>query len=305
MPKEVFGRDYAFLPRAEILSFEEVVRLVRIFVALGTEKVRLTGGEPLLRKGLEHLIADLAAIEELDDLTLTTNGSLLSQKAAALRGAGLRRITVSLDALDDATFAAMNDVGVPVARVLEGIDAALAAGFRPIKINAVIRRGVNEQSIAALAEHFGGPEFIVRFIEYMDVGHSNAWRLDEVVPASEIAGILRDTVGLEALPANYAGEVARRFRTAQGGEVGIIASVTQPFCRGCTRARLTADGQLYTCLFGTRGHDIRAAMRAGLSDDQLRELLGGVWSAREDRYSEIRSAETVREPKVEMSAIGG
>jgi cyclic pyranopterin phosphate synthase len=305
MPKEVFGRDYDFLPRAEILSFEEITRLVRVFVALGVEKVRLTGGEPLLRKDIEHLITELAAIEGLDDLTLTTNGSLLAQKANALRAAGLKRLTVSLDAMDEATFAAMNDVGFPVARVLEGIDTALKAGFGPIKINAVIRRGVNENSIKDLAQHFRGPEYVVRFIEYMDVGHSNGWRLDEVVPASEIAERLRDAVGLEPLPANYGGEVARRFRTAAGGEVGIIASVTQPFCRGCTRARLTADGQLYTCLFGTHGHDIRAALRAGLDDRQLRHLLGGIWAGRADRYSEVRSAATIGEPKVEMSAIGG
>jgi len=269
------------------------------------EKVRLTGGEPLLRKDIEHLIAELAAIHGLDDLTLTTNGSFLAQKANALRAAGLKRLTVSLDALDEATFAAMNDVGFPVARVLEGIDTALKAGFGPIKINAVIRRGVNEHSIKDLAQHFRGPEYVVRFIEYMDVGHSNGWRLDEVVPSSEIAERLRDAVGLESLKANYGGEVARRFRTAAAGEVGIIASVTQPFCRGCTRARLTADGQLYTCLFGTHGHDIRAALRAGLDDRQLRYLLGGIWAGRADRYSEVRSAATIGEPKVEMSAIGG
>jgi cyclic pyranopterin phosphate synthase len=305
MPKEVFGRDYDFLPRSEILNFEEIARLVRVFVSLGVEKVRLTGGEPLLRKDLERLVGELAGIAGLQDLTLTTNGSLLAQKAAALRSAGLHRVTVSLDALDEPTFAAMNDVGFPISRVLEGIDAALQVGFRPIKINAVIRRGVNEHSIAALAERFGGAEYIVRFIEYMDVGHSNGWRLDEVVPASEIEGNLRDSVGLVPLPANYSGEVARRFRTAEGGEVGIIASVTQPFCRGCTRARLTADGRLYTCLFGTHGHDIRAALRADLSDDQFSQLMRGIWLGRNDRYSEIRSAATARDPKVEMSAIGG
>ena len=301
MPKDVFGRDHAFLPKAEILSFEEIARLARCFVALGVEKVRLTGGEPLLRRDLDRLVSSLAAIDGLRDLTLTTNGSLLTEQAATLRAAGLRRITVSLDALDDATFRAMNDVNFPVHRVLRGIEAALAAGFAPIKINAVIRRGVNEHAISELAEKFSGPEFVVRFIEYMDVGNTNGWKLDDVVPAAEIA----QRLGLTPLAANYRGEVAQRFRTPQGGEVGIISSVTQPFCGDCTRARLSADGHLYTCLFATHGHDLRAALRSSLSDDDLPRLLGTLWTARDDRYSELRSAATGHEPKVEMSAIGG
>ncbi len=319
MPKEVFGRDYDFLPRAEILSFEEIARLARCFVALGVEKVRLTGGEPLLRKNLDRLIAQLAALDGLRDITLTTNGSVLAPLAASLRAAGLRRITVSLDALDDATFRAMNDVDFPVSRVLDGIDAALAAGFAPIKINAVIRRGVNEHAIGELAERFAGPEFVVRFIEYMDVGNTNGWRLDDVVPAAEIAERLEGGSGgaplhradeaagrrFHPLAPNYRGEVARRFRTASGGEIGIISSVTQPFCRDCTRARITADGHLYTCLFGTHGHDLRGLLRSGASDEALTQFLATVWRARDDRYSELRTAATPREPKVEMSAIGG
>jgi cyclic pyranopterin phosphate synthase len=301
MPKEVFGRGYAFLPREEILSFEEITRLARIFVSLGVEKVRLTGGEPTLRKDLDKLVAQLSGIEGLNDLTLTTNGSLLTHQAAGLRAAGLRRITVSLDALDDATFRAMNDVDFPVARVLEGIDTALGVGFRPIKINSVIRRGFNEHTIAELAERFSGPEYILRFIEFMDVGNCNGWRLDEVVPAAEIAARL----GLAPLAANYRGEVARRYRTPAGGEIGLISSVTQPFCGDCTRARLTADGHLYTCLFGTHGHDLRNPLRSGASDDELRKLIASVWSARTDRYSEIRACATHAEHKVEMSAIGG
>lgn len=305
MPKEVFGHDHAFLPRSEILSFEEIVRLARVFVRLGVEKIRLTGGEPLLRKNLEHLIHELTGIEGLRDLTLTTNGTLLPQKALALREAGLQRLTVSLDALDDPTFGAMNDVGVPVARVLEGIEAALAAGFRPLKINAVIRRGVNEHAITDLARHFSGPETIVRFIEYMDVGTSNGWRLDDVVPAAEIAARLDRLSSLTPLAPNYAGEVARRYRTAGGGEVGIISSVSQPFCRACSRARLTADGHLYTCLFGSHGHDLRAAVRSSLDDAGLAELVSALWRVRSDRYSELRAAATEPMPKVEMSAIGG
>jgi GTP 3',8-cyclase len=301
MPKEVFGRDYAFLPRTEILSFEEIARLARVFVSLGVEKVRLTGGEPLLRKDLDRLVGQLAAIEGLQDLTLTTNGSLLAHQAVNLRRAGLKRLTVSLDALDDATFRAMNDVDFPVTRVLEGIEAAIRAGFTPIKINAVIRRGVNEHAITDLAERFGGPEYIVRFIEYMDVGNTNGWRLEEIVPAAEIAARL----GLASLGANYRGEVAQRFRTPLGGEVGLISSVTQPFCRDCTRVRLTADGQLYTCLFGTHGHDLRSPLRSGATDADLAAIIRAIWQSRTDRYSELRTAVTSREAKVEMSTIGG
>lgn len=301
MPKEVFGRDYAFLPKGEILSFEEITRLARVFVSLGVEKVRLTGGEPLLRKDLDLLIGQLAAIEGLRDLTLTTNGSVLARQAEGLRRAGLKRLTVSLDALDDQTFRAMNDVEFPVTRVLEGIDAALQAGFKPLKINAVIRRGVNEHAIPELAERFSGPEFIMRFIEYMDVGNTNGWRMGEVVPAAEIA----ERLGLKSLASNYRGEVAQRFRTPQGGEIGLISSVTQPFCRDCTRARITADGHLYTCLFGTHGHDLRSSLRAGASDEDLVGIIRAIWQARTDRYSELRTSVTTRESKVEMSAIGG
>jgi cyclic pyranopterin phosphate synthase len=301
MPKEVFGRDYDFLPRAEILSFEEIARLARVFVSLGVEKVRLTGGEPLLRKDLPHLVSQLAGIDGLRDLTLTTNGSLLSARAAELRHAGLKRLTVSLDALDDATFRAMNDVDFPVARVLEGIEAAVSAGFTPVKINAVIRRGVNEHAINDLAARFGGPEFVMRFIEYMDVGNSNGWHLEDVVPAAEIA----QRLGLAPMDANYRGEVARRYRTPQGGEIGLISSVTQPFCRDCTRARITADGHLYTCLFGTHGHDLRTPLRSADSDEDLANLIRAIWRSRTDRYSEIRTEATTREAKVEMSAIGG
>jgi GTP 3',8-cyclase len=301
MPKEVFGRDYTFLPRAEILSFEEIARLARAFVSLGVEKVRLTGGEPLLRKDLPQLVRQLAEIDGIKDLTLTTNGSLLATKAAELRSAGLKRLTVSLDALDDATFRAMNDVDFPVTRVLEGIDAAVRAGFEPVKINAVIRRGVNEHSITELAGRFSGPEFIMRFIEYMDVGNTNGWRLEEIVPAHEIA----QRLGLASLAANYRGEVARRYRTPQGGEIGLISSVTQPFCRNCTRARITADGHLYTCLFGTHGHDLRTPLRSGASEAELANIIRAIWHSRSDRYSELRTAATQRESKVEMSAIGG
>jgi cyclic pyranopterin phosphate synthase len=301
MPKEVFGRDYAFLPRTEVLSFEEITRLTRVFVSLGVEKVRLTGGEPLLRKDLTQLVRQISEIDGLRDLTLTTNGSLLSGKAAELRSAGLSRLTVSLDALDDATFRAMNDVDFPVTRVLEGIDAAVRAGFSPIKINAVIRRGVNENAIINLADRFSGPEFIMRFIEYMDVGSTNGWRLEEIVPSAEIA----QRLGLASIAANYRGEVARRYRTPQGGEIGLISSVTQPFCRDCTRARITADGQLYTCLFGTHGHDLRTPLRAGASHDELANIIRAIWHTRTDRYSELRTAATPRDAKVEMSTIGG
>jgi len=303
MPREVFGAAHAFLPKDQILSFEEIARLARISIALGVEKIRLTGGEPLLRRGLPQLIEMLAPLqaEGLRDLTLTTNGSLLVELAGALRAAGLHRLTVSVDSLNPDTFRAMNDADFPLHRVLRGIDAALAAGFAPIKINAVIKRGVNDHEIPALAERFGGPEFILRFIEYMDVGNTNGWRLDDVVSSAEIA----ERLGLAPLPANYPGEVARRFRTPAGGEIGLISSVTEPFCGDCTRARLSADGHLFTCLFATHGFDLRTPLRAGASDAELARLLATIWRARGDRYSELRSSETVREPKVEMSAIGG
>ena len=305
MPKEVFGRGYDFLPKGDILSFEEITRLARLFVGAGVEKIRITGGEPLLRRHLDRLIAPLAALDGLRDLTLTTNGALLCEQASALRAAGLRRLTVSVDALDEATFTAMNDVSFPLHRVLCGIDAALAAGFAPVKINAVIKRGVNDTQIAALARRFSGPQFIMRFIEYLDVGNTHGWRLDDVVPASEILARIAAESPLDPLPAQYRGEVARRFRHPAGGEIGVISSVTQPFCRDCTRARLSADGRLYTCLFASEGHDLRAPLRSGASDGEIAAVIARIWRAREDRYSEIRSAETTRQPKAEMSLLGG
>ena len=304
MPKSVFGRDYAFMPRRELLTFEEIERVARAFVGLGVEKIRLTGGEPLLRRDLERLVAKLAALGGLD-LTLTTNGALLPRKARLLAEAGLSRVTVSLDSLDDDVFRAMNDVGFPVAAVLEGIDAAAAAGL-PVKVNAVIKRGVNDDGIVELARRFRGTGHTVRFIEFMDVGASNGWRMDDVVPAAEIVRRIDEAFPLEPLEAAYRGEVARRWRYRDGaGEVGVIASVTQPFCGDCTRARLSADGKLYTCLFAARGSDLRALLRGGASDVELAEAIGGVWTARRDRYSELRTAETARAPKVEMSYIGG
>jgi cyclic pyranopterin phosphate synthase len=304
MPKEVFGRDYRFLDRRELLSFEEIERLARVFAAHGVEKIRITGGEPLVRRDLERLIEQLAAIDGLD-LTLTTNGSLLPQKAQALRDAGLRRVTVSLDSLDDEVFTAMNDVDFPVGRVLEGIDAAAAAGL-PVKVNMVVKRGVNEESMLPMARFFRERGHILRFIEYMDVGHSNGWRLDDVVPAAEIVAAIDAELPVEPAEPNYRGEVAKRWRYRDGGgEIGVIASVTQPFCGDCTRARLSAEGRLYTCLFGVRGHDLRALVRGGPSDGELREEIGRIWGRRTDRYSEIRSANTADLPRVEMSYIGG
>src|SRR5919108_3875324 len=306
MPKEVFGRDWAFLPRAHLLSFEELVRLARIFVDHGIEKIRLTGGEPLLRRDLPRLIEMLARIEGVRDLTLTTNGSLLARLARDLKQAGLERITVSLDSLDDTVFKAMNDVDFPVHHVLEGIAAAEAVGLKPIKINMVVKRGVNENSIVDMAHHFRHTGHIVRFIEYMDVGHSNDWRMEDVVSAAEILARIDAQWPLEPVATNYRGEVANRYRYRDGGgEIGIIASVTQPFCRNCTRARLSADGKLYTCLFASRGHDLRAVLRSGASDDELDEAIAALWSRRRDRYSELRTAETAGIAKVEMSYIGG
>jgi GTP 3',8-cyclase len=303
MPKEVFGRDYRFLDRAELLTFEELERLARLFVAQGVEKIRITGGEPLVRRDVEGLIERLAALDV--DLTLTTNGALLTQKAQALADAGLRRVTVSLDSLDDETFRAMNDVDFPVERVLAGIDAAAAAGL-PVKVNAVVKRGLNDDSIVDLARHFKATGHVLRFIEYMDVGHTNGWRLDDVVPAAEIVRAIDDVFPLEPVEPNYRGEVARRWRYRDGsGEVGVIASVTQPFCGDCTRARISAEGRLYTCLFGVRGHDLRALVRSGASDEELGARIGAIWSRRTDRYSELRSEHTVDLQKVEMSYIGG
>jgi GTP 3',8-cyclase len=305
MPKEIFGSDYQFLDRKELLNFEEIERLARIFVGHGVEKIRLTGGEPLVRRNLENLIEMLAAIPGLD-LTLTTNGSMLARKAEALKSAGLNRVTVSLDSLDNEIFKAMNDVGFPVEKVLAGIDEAARVGLKPIKINMVVKRGVNEQSILPMARYFREAGHILRFIEYMDVGHSNGWKLDEVVPASEIVDIINAEMPLELIPPNYPGEVANRYRyQGDDNEVGIIASVTQPFCGGCTRARISAEGKLYTCLFAVKGHDLRQLMRDGITDAELSAEVARVWQNRKDRYSEIRSSRTEGLPKVEMSYIGG
>jgi cyclic pyranopterin phosphate synthase len=307
MPKEIFGRDFAFLERASLLTFEETARLARAFVRNGVEKLRLTGGEPLLRRDLERLVAMLAPIDGLHDLALTTNGSLLTrEKARSLRDAGLRRITVSVDAIDDALFRRINDVDFPVARVLEAIDFAADAGLAPIKIDMVVRRGMNDTSVIDVARHFRGSGHIVRFIEYMDVGNTNGWQLAEVVSGREIINMLTAEWPLEAIGAQYYGEVAERWRyTDGGGEIGVITSVTQPFCGTCTRARLTASGELFTCLFAGTGHDLRAPLRDGTSDAELDAIIARVWRARDDRYSEIRSAETAVLPRVEMSRIGG
>jgi cyclic pyranopterin phosphate synthase len=311
MPKEVFDRDYAFLPQSSLLTFEEIVRVAALFVAHGVKKIRLTGGEPLLRRDLERLVAMLAALPgaggERLDLTLTTNGSILARKAAALKAAGLGRVTVSLDAIDDTIFRRMNDADFPVADVLHGIDAAEHAGLGPIKVNMVVKRGTNEDSILAMAERFRGTGVILRFIEYMDVGATNHWQLDEVVPSAEIAGLIGEQWPIEPVEAAYRGEVATRYRYLDGGgEIGFISSVTQPFCHDCTRARLSAEGKLYTCLFATRGHDLRAMVRGELSDRELDEQLRGLWRMRDDRYSELRTQGTAPDlPKVEMSHIGG
>src|SRR5262252_9045997 len=310
MPREVFGRDFVFLPRAQLLTFEELTRLARIFVGLGVRKLRLTGGEPLLRRDLDTLVAMLAGIDDVQDIALTTNGALLAGKAQALAAAGLRRVTVSLDSLDDAVFMALNDAGFPVARVLAAIAAAAEAGLAPVKGNMVVRRGVNEQSILPMAAHFRHSGHVLRFIEYMDVGTTNGWRLDEVVPAAQIIAQIGCQWPLEPKAANYPGEVATRYRYLDGaGEIGVIASVTQPFCRGCTRARLAADGQLYTCLFAAAGHDLRGPLRAGASDQVLRQQISSIWTQRADRYSEQRTRQTHHtqrvQPKVEMSHIGG
>lgn len=304
MPKELFGKDHEFLPREQLLTFEEITSLVGLFTERGVEKVRITGGEPLLRKDLEKLIGSLSAIDGVEDLTLTTNASLLVRKASALASAGLRRVTVSLDALDDPTFQRMNDVGFPVASVLEGIEAAAEAGLGPIKVNAVIKRGVNEHAVLDMARHFRGTGHIVRFIEYMDVGTTNGWRLDDVVPAEEMVSAIAAEYPLDPVPPNYPGEVANRFRYRDGkGEVGVIASVTKPFCGSCTRARLSAEGMLYTCLFAASGTDLRHEIRSG---NDVGPIIDRVWSAREDRYSEIRSSQTLTiGSRVEMSYIGG
>ena len=304
MPSEVFGRDYRFLPRRELLTFEEIERAARVFVDLGVHKLRLTDGEPLLRRRVEELVARLATIGDLD-LTLTTNAALLAQKAQALADAGLTRVTVSLDSLDDEVFRSMNDVDFPVARVLSGIDAAAEAGL-PVKVNVVVKRGLNEGSVIEIARRFRGTGHAVRFIEFMDVGATNGWRMDDVVPAAEIVAAIGAELPLEPVEAAYRGEVAQRYRYVDGGgEIGVIASVTQPFCGDCTRARLSADGKLYTCLFAIRGHDLRAILRSGAGDEELDAAIRAVWERRADRYSELRTEDTSSLRKVEMSYIGG
>jgi len=304
MPREVFDSNYRFLPHESILSFEEIARLARVFAGLGVQKIRLTGGEPLVRKDLHRLIALLAPLGL--DLTLTTNGSLLAKHAQALRDAGLKRITVSLDSLDDATFRAMNDADYPVAKVLEGIDAASAAGFSPIKVNMVVKRGTNDDGILAMAEHFRGTGHIVRFIEFMDVGSTNGWRMDDVVPSAEIIKRIGERYPLEPADPHYTGEVAERWRYKDGaGEIGVISSVTQAFCRDCNRLRLSTDGSMYTCLFAQQGHDLKMLLRGGASDERIRDEIAAVWQERGDRYSELRTAETAKQRKVEMSYIGG
>src|SRR5688572_26169551 len=304
MPREVFDSSYRFLPHEAILSFEEIARLARVFVDLGVQKIRLTGGEPLVRRDLPRLVGMLAALNV--ELTLTTNGSLLAKQATVLKDAGLDRVTVSLDSLDDATFRAMNDANFAVARVLEGIDAAAAAGLGPVKINMVVKRGVNDRGIVQMAERWRGTGHVIRFIEFMDVGSTNGWRMDDVVPSAEIIERISQRWPLEVVDANYPGEVAERWRYADGaGEIGVISSVTQAFCSTCTRMRLSTEGSLYTCLFAQSGHDLKRLLRAGASDEALRNEIAAVWQRRADRYSEIRTAETAKARKVEMSYIGG
>jgi cyclic pyranopterin phosphate synthase len=310
MPKSVFGTDYAFLPQSSLLSFEELTRIARIFVAHGVEKIRLTGGEPLLRRGIETLIEMLAGLRTPQgapiDLTLTTNATLLARKAKALRQAGLHRITVSLDAIDDAIFRQMNDVDFPVADVLEGIDAAAAEGLLPVKVNMVVRRGVNDSQILPMAKHFRGTGHILRFIEFMDVGASNGWKMDEVLPSGEVIQRINAVFPLEPIDPNYGGEVAERWRYQDGaGEVGVISSVTRPFCADCTRARVSTEGRLYTCLFATEGHDLRTLLRDSYSDEQISAAVANLWNQRSDRYSEIRSDATAGLRRIEMSYIGG
>lgn len=304
MPKAVFDKDYPYLQRSALLSFEEIERIARIFVDHGVNKLRITGGEPLLRKDLEKLIERLARLPV--ELTLTTNGALLRQKARALRDAGLHRVTVSLDAIDDPTFRLMNDVDFPVSKVLDGIDAAHAVGLAPIKVNMVVKRGTNDHAIVPMARHFKGSGHIVRFIEFMDVGSSNGWKMDEVLPSADVVARIHAELPLQQADPNYSGEVAQRWRYADGsGEIGVISSVTQAFCSTCTRARLSTEGKIFTCLFATEGHDLRELLRDGRSDQDLASAIGAIWQRRGDRYSEIRTAETAAARKIEMSYIGG
>jgi len=304
MPREVFDAGHEFLPHSAILSFEEIARLARIFVGLGVRKIRLTGGEPLVRKQLHRLVAMLAELPA--EITLTTNGSLLARQANALKQAGLDRVTVSLDSLDEKTFQAMNDADFPVAKVIEAIEVAGAEGLGPVKINMVVKRGTNDHDILAMAQRWRGTRNIIRFIEYMDVGSSNGWRMDDVVPSSEVVRRISERWPLESIDANYPGEVAERWRYRDGaGEIGVISSVTQAFCSTCNRMRLSTEGSLYTCLFAQSGHDLKALVRGGASDDEIRDEIAAVWQNRSDRYSEIRTAETAKQRKVEMSYIGG
>ncbi len=314
MPRAVFGRDYAFLNHEELLTFDEIERIARISAAHGVRKLRLTGGEPLLRRGVEELIARLAALRTPEgdrlEIALTTNGAALAVKAQALKDAGLDRLTVSIDSLDDEVFQRMNDVRFPVARVLDGIDAAHAAGLGPIKLNMVVKRGLNDGEIEEMASRFRGTPYTLRFIEYMDVGTSNGWELDEVVPAAEIVARIDARFALEELPPAVPGETARRWRYRDGaGEIGVISSVTNTFCGTCNRARISTEGKLYTCLFATEGHDLRALLRGGASDDELTAALASIWGARDDRYSEERASLTpelrAARPRIEMSYIGG
>ena len=317
MPSQVFDKNYAFLPQSSLLSFEEITRLAKSFVAHGVQKIRLTGGEPLLRKNVEVLISMLAQLKTPTgqplDITLTTNGSLLAKKAQSLKDAGLQRVTVSLDGLDDATFRRMNDVDFPVAEVLRGIEAAQKVGLAPIKINMVVKRGTNDQEIIPMARHFRHSNAVLRFIEYMDVGATNGWRMDEVMPSAQVIEHLQAAFALQAMDANYTGETAERWRYADGGgEVGVISSVTKAFCGDCNRARLSTEGKLFLCLFASQGHDLRALLRSGYADEQIAGALGLIWQARTDRYSEVRAAlpadaglanDAVK--RVEMSYIGG
>jgi GTP 3',8-cyclase len=307
MPKEVFGANYPFLSRDDTLTFEEITRLGRIFAAHGVEKFRLTGGEPLVRRNIEELVAMLVEIDGIEDVAMTTNGSLLSlKKARALKAAGLNRITISLDSLDNSVFKSMNDVNFPVEKVLQAVDNALEAGLQPVKMDMVVKRGFNDQSIVDMAGHFRNTGIILRFIEFMDVGSTNGWRMDDVVSAAEILDAVGKNWPVVPADPNYYGEVADRYRYLDGaGEIGIISSVTQPFCSTCTRARLSADGELFTCLFGIKGHNFRSLLRNGSTDDEIGEFLRSVWRVRADRYSEVRSENTIHLRKVEMSRIGG
>ena len=307
MPKEVFNSEYEFLRRDDLLSFEEITRISKIFARLGVKKIRLTGGEPLLRKNLPILIEQLSNIDDIEDISLTTNGVLLtSDVAKQLKSAGLQRITISLDALDDETFKNISDVAFDVDKVLTAIEHAQTVGLDPIKINMVVKKGVNEHSILPMAKHFHNSGIILRFIEFMDVGSTNQWQMDDVFSAKEISNVINQELPIEPAEANYHGEVAKRWQYKDGGgEIGIISSVTQPFCQTCTRARLSAEGKLYTCLFATQGKDLRHLLREGAEEDHIEEVISAIWKKRNDRYSELRTSETVLLPKVEMSYIGG